>query len=53
MDQYIVLVYDEETNVWSVLMAGTNKTAMQEAYDDARDAGTPALIIFTGDYVTV
>lgn len=53
MDQYIVLVFDTETQVWSILHAGPDSDIAYEEYKDACDKTTPALVIFTGQYVTV
>ena len=54
-NKWIVLVGDPDTDTWAVAVNTPNKTIAQEFYDHMRNTGdkTPAIIIYTGDFVTV
>lgn len=54
-NKYIVLVGDIESGTWSVAINSSDKEIADEFYEDMRLSGdmTPAIKIYTGDFVTV
>lgn len=54
-DKWIVLVGDPDTNEWSVAVNAVQEHKAREFYDEMRMSGdqTPAIVLYTGDFVTV
>lgn len=50
---WIVLVGSVEDEVWSVAVNTDQESVARSEYLDLKEDGTPAILFFTGDYVTV
>lgn len=53
MHKYLVLVGDPDSGEWTTAVQSTNKELASEELDALKEDGTPTILIFTGDYVTV
>lgn len=53
--KWIVLVGDTDTDTWSVAVNSEEEDQARDFYKEMRESGdkTPAIVIYTGDFVTV
>lgn len=52
-EKFIVLVGDEESGDWTVVVNTANKDVATTEFLDLKADRTPAILICTGDFVTV
>lgn len=51
--KYLVILNDEDTGTWTIAQQTSNQVIAAGGHAELMEDGTPSIVIFTGDYLTV